>query len=122
MNNEIIKLNDTFFVTDLNETEVQGQRYYSFNALSYFLFGDETRFFVPKVSELYILENEKHMKEAIEVLGYSHMMQDYKPDDYNFDAIELTMSDEELSQECSRCLRCDHFGFGAFRGGRSTKW
>ena len=87
MNNEIIKLNDTFFVTDLNETEVQGQRYYSFNALSYFLFGDETRFFVPKVSELYILENEKHMKEAIEVLGYSHMMQDYKPDDYNFDAI-----------------------------------
>ena len=29
---------------------------------------------------------------------------------------------EEAYQECSRCLRCDHFGFGVFRGGRSTKW
>ena len=45
--------------------------------------------------------------------------QDRKND---FDAIELTMSDEECSQECGRCLRCDHFGFGAIRGGRSTKW
>ena len=47
-----------------------------------------------------------------------------KPQDRknDFDAIENTMSDEECSQECSRCLRCDHFGFGAIRGGRSTKW
>ena len=27
------------------------------------------------------------MKEAIEALGYSHMMRDYKPEDYCFDAI-----------------------------------
>jgi hypothetical protein len=87
MDNEVIRENDTFFLTDLNETDVQGQRYYAFNALSYFLFGDETRFFVPKVSDLYVLEDEKYMKEAIEVLGYSHMMRDYAPDDYNFDAI-----------------------------------
>ena len=40
----------------------------------------------------------------------------------DFNAIENTMSDEECSQECGRCLRCDHFGFGAIRGGRSTKW
>ena len=40
----------------------------------------------------------------------------------DFDAIENTMSDEEVCQECGRCLRCDHFGFGVFRGGRSTKW
>ena len=45
--------------------------------------------------------------------------QDRKDD---FDAIENTMSDEEACQECGRCLRCDHFGFGVFRGGRSTKW
>ena len=45
--------------------------------------------------------------------------QDRKDD---FEAIENTMSDEECSQECGRCLRCDHFGFGAIRGGRSTKW
>lgn len=45
--------------------------------------------------------------------------QDRKND---FDVIENTMSDEEICQECSRCLRCDHFGFGAIRGGRSTKW
>lgn len=87
MNNNVIRDNDTFFVADLNETKVEGQRYYSFNALSYFLFGDETRFFVPKVSNLYILENEKYMKEAIEVLGYSHLMRDYAPEDYCFDAI-----------------------------------
>ena len=40
----------------------------------------------------------------------------------NFDPIEESMSDEEVLQECSRCLRCDHFGFGVFKGGRSTKW
>ena len=46
------------------------------------------------------------------------MPQDRKND---FNAIEGTMSDEEACQECGRCLRCDHFGFGVFRGGRSTK-
>ena len=47
-----------------------------------------------------------------------------KPQDRknDFDAIEMTMSDEEACQECGRCLRCDHFGFGAIAGGRSTKW
>ena len=47
-----------------------------------------------------------------------------KPQDRknDFEPIEFSMSDEEADQECSRCLRCDHFGFGAFRGGRSTKW
>ena len=47
-----------------------------------------------------------------------------KPQDRknDFNAIENTMTDEETCQECGRCLRCDHFGFGSFRGGRSTKW
>ena len=32
------------------------------------------------------------------------------------------MSSEEAQQECGRCLRCDHYGFGVFKGGRTTKW
>lgn len=40
----------------------------------------------------------------------------------DFDLMEKGMTDEEACQECSRCLRCDHFGFGAFRGGRTRQW
>lgn len=40
----------------------------------------------------------------------------------DFDPIELSMSKEEALQECGRCLRCDHYGFGVFKGGRETKW
>ena len=29
---------------------------------------------------------------------------------------------EEAAQESSRCLRCDHFGYGNFKGGRVEKW
>lgn len=86
LNNDVVRDNNTFFITDINETDVQGERYYSFNALSYFVFGDETRFFMPKVSDLYIFKDEKNMKHAIEALGYSHMMRDYEPD-YCFDAV-----------------------------------
>jgi hypothetical protein len=40
----------------------------------------------------------------------------------DFDLVSVGMSDEECQQECSRCLRCDHFGLGVFKGGRSTQW
>ena len=40
----------------------------------------------------------------------------------DFDLIENCMTDEQAFQECSRCLRCDHFGYGSFRGGRKTAW
>lgn len=40
----------------------------------------------------------------------------------DFEPIEYSMTQEEAAQECGRCLRCDHFGFGVFKGGRSTKW
>lgn len=40
----------------------------------------------------------------------------------DFEPIEYSMSEEEVQQECGRCLRCDHFGFGVFKGGRTTKW
>jgi Uncharacterized conserved protein len=32
------------------------------------------------------------------------------------------MTLEEAQQESSRCLRCDHFGYGIFKGGRVEKW
>lgn len=40
----------------------------------------------------------------------------------DFDPIELCMTKEEAMQESQRCLRCDHFGFGVFKGGRTAKW
>jgi NADPH-dependent glutamate synthase beta subunit-like oxidoreductase len=40
----------------------------------------------------------------------------------DFKNIEIGLSDQEAHQEASRCLRCDHFGFGAFRGGRIEQW
>ena len=33
----------------------------------------------------------------------------------DFNLMEKCLTDEEAAQECSRCLRCDHCGFGAFR-------
>ena len=40
----------------------------------------------------------------------------------DFQCIECGMSGEEAGQESSRCLRCDHFGYGIFKGGRVEKW
>ena len=40
----------------------------------------------------------------------------------NFALVKNGMTDEEAQQETSRCLRCDHFGYGIFKGGRSCKW
>ena len=47
-------------------------------------------------------------------------------DSYNrikdFNLIEIGMTRQEADQESRRCLRCDHFGFGVFKGGRVEKW
>ncbi len=40
----------------------------------------------------------------------------------DFDLMEQVMTETESCQEASRCLRCDHFGCGIFRGGRKTEW
>ena len=40
----------------------------------------------------------------------------------DFELMEIVMSEKESYQEASRCLRCDHFGCGAFKGGRKTEW
>ena len=41
---------------------------------------------------------------------------------HNFDDIKEGMTEEEVLQEASRCLRCDHYGYGNFRGGRMRQW
>ena len=41
---------------------------------------------------------------------------------HDFDAIEHEMTCMQADMESSRCLHCDYFGFGNFRGGRETKW
>jgi NADPH-dependent glutamate synthase beta subunit-like oxidoreductase len=40
----------------------------------------------------------------------------------DFDMVELSMSREEAKQEANRCLRCDYFGYGVFKGGRVSQW
>ena len=41
---------------------------------------------------------------------------------HDWDLVEQGLTEQEARQEASRCLRCDHFGFGAFRGGRNLEW
>ena len=40
----------------------------------------------------------------------------------DFACMEHCMTCEEATKESSRCLRCDHFGYGIFKGGRVDKW
>ncbi len=40
----------------------------------------------------------------------------------DFEAVENCMTENEARQEAGRCLRCDHFGYGIFKGGRETLW
>ena len=40
----------------------------------------------------------------------------------DFEGVENCMTEKEAKQEACRCLRCDHFGYGIFKGGRETLW
>lgn len=40
----------------------------------------------------------------------------------DFTLLKEGMTPEEAQQEAGRCLRCDHFGYGIFKGGRNTEW
>lgn len=40
----------------------------------------------------------------------------------DFEGVENCMTENEAKQEAGRCLRCDHFGYGIFKGGRETIW
>ena len=40
----------------------------------------------------------------------------------DFEGVENSMTHDECIQEASRCLRCDHCGYGKFKGGRVKEW
>ena len=40
----------------------------------------------------------------------------------DFEDIECGKTHEEACAESGRCLRCDHFGYGIFKGGRTERW
>ena len=41
---------------------------------------------------------------------------------HDFEDIEIGFTEEGVIAETSRCLRCDHFGYGIFKGGRVKEW
>ena len=41
---------------------------------------------------------------------------------HDFDLMEIGMNEKEIQQESSRCLRCDYYGYGIFKGGREDEW
>lgn len=41
---------------------------------------------------------------------------------HDFKGVENCMTRSEACQEAGRCLRCDHFGYGLFKGGREKVW
>ena len=41
---------------------------------------------------------------------------------HDFEDIECGLTQEGACAEAGRCLRCDHFGYGIFKGGRSKEW
>ena len=41
---------------------------------------------------------------------------------HDFCLMEHGMTEDEAKQESGRCLHCDHFGYGNFRGGRELQW
>ena len=40
----------------------------------------------------------------------------------DFEDIECGLTHEGAVTEASRCLRCDHYGYGIFKGGRVDRW
>ena len=40
----------------------------------------------------------------------------------DFELMEKPLTEKAACQEASRCLRCDHFGCGIFKGGRKSEW
>ena len=96
--NDVIERNDTFFLIDLYESEIEGQRYYSLNTNAYHVYGDETRLFIPKASNLPLLESKESIEKTKNALDHAFVMKDYEPDDLYFDAVleySCYLSDEE---------------------------
>lgn len=68
-----------------------------------------------KIPDVSFDDNGKYGRINISEREASERKKDFEP-------FELGMSCEESCQEAGRCLRCDHFGYASFRGGRTEKW
>ena len=60
------------------------------------------------------------LKHATGRVGLTEREANWRKND--FELMENCMSEQEMAQECSRCLRCDHYGHAGFKGGRLIKW
>ena len=60
------------------------------------------------------------LEDALARLGLTEREANWRKND--FELMENCMSEQEMAQECSRCLRCDHYGHAGFKGGRLIKW
>lgn len=47
---------------------------------------------------------------------------DFNESRRDYQLVACGMTAQEAEQESSRCLRCDHYGYGNFKGGRSFTW
>jgi len=65
---------------------------------------------------------EPHLNNAPPCGRVSQTSRDIENISGDFGLVTNGMSCEEAHQECSRCLRCDRFGYGLFRGGRKQEW
>ncbi len=99
LDDPVIAANDTFFLTDLNESKIKGQRFYSLSANAYNVYGDETRLLLPKVSNLDLLTDPALLEETRNMLDHAYMIKDYRPDDLCLDAVidfQCSLSDHEV--------------------------
>lgn len=91
--NKIIENNDTFYLIDENESNIQGQRFYSINANAKNVYNNETRLFINEPSCLLLLEDDCNIEKLKNELNHAYVMKDYNPSDNNLDAILIYRCD-----------------------------
>lgn len=99
LTNELIRDNDTFFLADLNESEISGQRFYGLNVNGYHVYQTKDRVFLPKVGNITMLKSKDSVEFNKNLLHSAYYMEDYNPDDYYLDAVivyECEMSEYEV--------------------------
>ena len=60
--------------------------------------------------------------EKIAAKGYPWKLRGILPEVLGAGEDAGCLTEEGARTEASRCLRCDHYGYGAFRGGRKDRW
>lgn len=84
MKEKEIECNDTFYLANINETNVDGERFYSLNTNSYLVHSDKTRLFISEAKYLFMLEDKNEIEFD---KNYYFYMNDYNPDKQSLDAV-----------------------------------